>query len=160
MTAIPLERIGPALGRIPSGIFLCVCRKDGRNLPFIASWVQQASMSPPCLTVAVQETREALSFCEPGKGSLTLSILPAGSSHLMKPFFGETGQDPFGGLDTRRNGAGGVYLAEAMAWIECRVLSLTPAGDHRVVVAEVLDGEVLDSGREPWVHLRKNGLRY
>ncbi len=160
MTEAPLDRIGPALGRVPSGIFLCVCRAEEKVLPFIASWVQQAAMNPPCLTVAVQETREALSLCEPGKGAFTLSLLPAGASHLMKPFFGDSGEDPFGDLETRSNGSGGLYLAEALAWFECSVLGRAPAGDHQVIIGEVLEGEILDPGKEPWIHLRKNGLRY
>ncbi len=160
MDEIVRERVGTALGRIPSGIFVCACRSGGEVLPFVASWVQQASMDPPCVSVAVQQGRRALSLLAAPEAAFTLSILPAGANHLMKPFFADPGPDPFGGLAVGRNELGGTYLEDAVAWLECRVVGELPAGDHRLFVGEVVDAACLGRDREPWLHVRKSGFQY
>lgn len=154
------ERVGAALGRIPSGVFVCACRRGEQVLPFVASWVQQAAMDPPCVSVAVQEGRRALALLQAPDAAFTLSVLPSGANDLMRPFFGDPGPDPFGGLAVARNAQGGTYLEAAVAWLECCVLGSAPAGDHRIVIGEVVDGELLAGDREPWLHLRKSGFQY
>ncbi|MEZ5990519.1 MAG: flavin reductase family protein, partial [Planctomycetota bacterium] len=83
-----------------------------------------------------------------------------GRPDLMKPFFRDDGPDAFGGLVTGTGPGGGRYLAEALAWIECRVSGRIEAGAHVLVVAEVLAGDVLTSEDGPAVHLRKTGFSY
>jgi flavin reductase (DIM6/NTAB) family NADH-FMN oxidoreductase RutF len=46
-----------------------------------------------------------------------------------------------------------------VAYLECRVAGRVPAADHLLILARVVDGRVLNEGK-PWVHVRKNGLRY
>ena len=69
------------------------------------------------------------------------------------------GEDPFTGLDTLRTPGGIAALAAASGWIECRATTRAAAGDHVVVVAEVVGGDSGSAGA-PLVHVRKNGLRY
>jgi flavin reductase (DIM6/NTAB) family NADH-FMN oxidoreductase RutF len=50
-------------------------------------------------------------------------------------------------------------LADALAYLECRVEARHPTGDHDLFIARVVGGRVLGEGR-PMVHVRKSGLHY
>jgi flavin reductase (DIM6/NTAB) family NADH-FMN oxidoreductase RutF len=50
-------------------------------------------------------------------------------------------------------------LADALAYLECRVAERLPAGDHDLFIACVVEGRVLAEG-QPMVHVRKSGLHY
>jgi hypothetical protein len=51
--------------------------------------------------------------------------------------------------------------AGAAAWFECRTAQIVPAGDHDVVLADVLESREGDPGAGSLVHLRRRvrGLR-
>ena len=153
------DALAAALGRVPSGLFVCSCGVGDASRPFVASWVMQASFEPPAISIAIEDGRDALSVLDAHEGLLTLSILPEGGQALMKPFFGGDDSAPFGDLELAQTASDGRYLADALAWLECREASRARIGKHHIVLAEVLDGSMLREGT-PLVHVRKNGMRY
>ncbi len=51
-------------------------------------------------------------------------------------------------------------LDGVLAWLVCRVVARVPAGDHRIVLAEVVLGDPAGAGRPLLYHQgRFNGLR-
>ena len=154
------EGVATALGRIPSGLFVISWRDDGADRTMLASWVMQAGFSPPSVSVAVAPTRDLLDAIDRGI-PFVINVLGDSQRVLLsrvgKP--SNPGEDPFAGLDTLRTPGGTVALAAAAGWIECRGTSRAAAGDHVVVVAEIVGGDSGSAGA-PLVHVRKNGLRY
>ena len=51
-------------------------------------------------------------------------------------------------------------LADALGYLLCRVTGRFAAGDHDLFVAAVVAGKTLQPDGRPYVHVRKNGLRY
>ncbi|MGW4034576.1 flavin reductase family protein [Streptomyces sp. NPDC004838] len=75
--------------------------------------------------------------------------------------FARRGSDRFGPPTRWRGGPEGVPVLDGvLAWMVGRVVSRIPAGDHRIVVAEVVAGDSNGAGR-PLVHHqgRFGGLR-
>jgi len=126
----------------------------------LASWVMQAGFSPPSVSVAVAPTRDLLDAIDRGL-PFVVNVLGESQRGLLSRFGkpSNPGEDPFAGLDTLRTPGGTVALAAAAGWIECRGTSRAAAGDHVVVVAEIVGGDSGSAGA-PLVHVRKNGLRY
>ena len=155
-----VEGIATALGRIPSGLFVIRWRLDGVDRTMLASWVMQAGFSPPAVSVAVAPTRELVAAIDRGI-PFVVNILGESQRGLLSRFGkpANPGEDPFAGLDTLRTPGGTAALAAAAGWIECRGTGQAAAGDHLVVVAEVVGGDSGSAG-QPLVHVRKNGLRY
>jgi flavin reductase (DIM6/NTAB) family NADH-FMN oxidoreductase RutF len=153
----PLSR---ALGRIPSGLYVVTTVADGAPLGFLGSFVQQVGFEPPTLVVAVGRERPHLEAIR-SFGWFALSVLDPASKGLMAPFFRSLppGQSPFDDVATATTPEGLATLADALAWIECRVLGEHPAGDHVVVFGEAVRGQMTRDG-EPLVHLRRNGFSY
>jgi flavin reductase (DIM6/NTAB) family NADH-FMN oxidoreductase RutF len=156
----PPSALARALGRIPSGLYILTTQEDGRALGFVASLVMQTGFSPPTVCVAVGKDRPHLAAIR-HSGRFGLSILDAASNGLMAPFFKKLpeGASPFAGLATTRTSAGSIVFTEALAWLDCRLLSTHDTPDHTIVFAEVTDG-LLQREADPKVHLRKNGLSY
>ena len=152
--------IPTALGRIPSGLFVVAWRDGDHDRCMLASWVMQAGFAPPSVSVAVAPTRDLLAAIDRGL-PFVVNVLGESQRGLLSRFGkpSNPGENPFAGLDTLRTPGGTAALAAASGWIECRATTRAAAGDHVVVVAEVVGGDSGSAGA-PLVHVSKNGLRY
>jgi len=152
--------LSAALGRIPSALYVVSSLRAGEPVGFVGSLVQQVGFSPPTLCLAVAKDREPLRDLRATR-RFSLSLLDAASRSRMGRFLKhhEPGVSPFAGLALGHTPAGLPYLAEGLAWFECRIVGEHESGDHVVVFAEVDAAATLHAG-EPHVHLRRNGLSY
>jgi flavin reductase (DIM6/NTAB) family NADH-FMN oxidoreductase RutF len=155
-----LKQWAPALGRIPSGLFVVTARHDGLETGMLASWVQQCSFEPPQLTLSIKRGREIGAWLAEGE-PFVVNILDDSQTDMISHFGrGFAPDEPaFDGLAVERAPCGAVVLAEALAFLECRVQSFLPVGDHDLFVARVAGGGLLNEGQS-MVHVRKSGLHY
>jgi flavin reductase (DIM6/NTAB) family NADH-FMN oxidoreductase RutF len=155
----PSEALAAALGRVPSGLFVVATRLAGRDIGFVGSFIQQVGFAPPTVMVAIASGREHLAGAR-ASGRFTVSVLGEGDRGLMRPFFKPPLEgSPFDQLATSTTATGGVVLAEALAWLDCRVVGEHTAGDH-VVVFGVVEAGARNRDGAPLVHMRRNGLAY
>ena len=152
--------VARALGRIPSGLFIVTTLREAEPVGFLGSFVMQAGFEPPTVSLAVGRDRPHLADIR-RSGRFALSVLDPQSRGLMAPFLRklDEGASPFQTLSVRRTAAGSVVLADALAWLDCRVLGEHATPDHVLVLGEVLEGALQREG-EPATHVRKNGLSY
>lgn len=62
--------------------------------------------------------------------------------------FARSGADRFGPSTFWRSGPEGVpLLDDVLAWLVCRVVARVPAGDHHIVIAQVVEGDAVGGGR-------------
>ncbi|MDA9728784.1 diflavin flavoprotein [Prochlorococcus sp. AH-736-N17] len=155
-----------ALGRVIGS--LCVLTaskgKDENNIKgaMLASWVSQASFSPPGLSIAVAKDRSVESLLQVGD-SFALNILSEQDfkeplKRFTKPF--APGEDRFEGLDTELTPNKQIIIPESLAWLDASVKERMECGDHWVIYAEVLHGNILKSDSLTAVHHRKTGASY
>lgn len=149
-----------ALGRIPSGLFVISWNHAGADRTMLASWLMQAGFAPPSVTIAVAPSRGLLSALDDGC-PFVVNILGDSQRSLLSRFGrpAAPGEDPLADLAVGRSPSGIAILPDSSGWLECRGVSRVSAGDHVVVVAEVVAGETGPAG-SPLVHVRKNGYRY
>ena len=149
-----------ALGRVPSGLFILTVRHGDAETGMLASWVQQCSFEPPQVTLAIKRDREILDWLTPGL-LFTLNILDDTQTDMIVHFGrGFSLSEPaFAGLEVERPEGGAPVLSEALAYLECRVVSRCAAGDHELVIGQVIRGRLLGEGH-PMVHVRKSGSHY
>jgi flavin reductase (DIM6/NTAB) family NADH-FMN oxidoreductase RutF len=154
------KQLASALGRIPSGLFIVTARHGDAETGMLASWVQQCSFQPPQLTVAVRKGRYVLDWLTDG-GEFVVNILDDTQTDMVS-HFGRgfaPGEPAFEGLDIDRPAGAPPVLRAALGYLRCRVAGRLDAGDHEVVLAEVVGGQVLGDG-QPMVHVRKSGSHY
>ncbi|HLJ94332.1 MAG TPA: flavin reductase family protein [Gemmataceae bacterium] len=154
------RELAAVLGRIPSGLFILSVRQGQAETGMLTSWVQQCGFAPPLISVALQRDRPIIAWLTQG-AAFTLNILDDGQTDMVAHFGrGFTLEESaFAGLDIERPPTGGPVLRKALAYLECRVTSRCPAGDHELLLAEVLAGRVLNEG-QPMVHIRRTGFHY
>ncbi len=154
-----VERIGAALGRIPSGCSILTINHDGRSTGLLVSWVQQAAFEPPSLTVCIKQGRYVAEWID-HTGRFLLNAIGSDSSKLFKHFGkGFTAEeDAFAGLETEDTPFGPL-LVECIAHFGCEVTQRITVGDHYVYAATVAAARG-NSDAAPCVHLRKTGQTY
>jgi flavin reductase (DIM6/NTAB) family NADH-FMN oxidoreductase RutF len=155
------ERVAQALADIPSGLYV-TCVKDGDKVDgFLASWVSQVSFDPPLLVIAIKPERNIHQQVLDG-AIFTLNVVGEHNKSMMKPFWSGYIEDenPFNTLPYRVNQHGGVVMEDARSTITCKLLESHLPGDHRVIVARVLDSEIITTVANPLLHWRTSGLDY
>ena len=158
-TVTPTEQ---AMGRMVGSLCVVTTRQGDVSSAMLASWVAQATFSPPGFTVAVAKDRAIESLLYPDR-PFVLNILAENNylglmKHFLKPF--SPGEDRFNSVDITESDHGCPILKDALAYLECRVASRMECGDHWVVYAVVEQGQVMNPDVKTAVHHRKSGNHY
>jgi flavin reductase (DIM6/NTAB) family NADH-FMN oxidoreductase RutF len=145
--------------RHAAGVAVITARGEAGPVGFTATSLTSVSAEPPMVSFGV------------GTGGSSWPAIAA-SDHVgvhvlgehqqeLAATFARSGADRFGASTVWREGPEGVpVLGGVLAWMVCRVVARVPAGDHRIVLAEVLLGDPTGVGRPLLYHQgRFNGLR-
>src|SRR5690606_36146938 len=99
------QRIGAAIGRIPSGLFVLTAQHEDRRTGMLASWVQQVCFEPPMISVAVQKGRAIMPLISESR-RFGLCQLPEKEKVITRKFAAgiEPGEDPFLGFELVHDG--------------------------------------------------------
>ena len=148
-----------AMARLASGVSVVAAARApraGAGVEHVATVTSLTSVSlePPMVLFCVHvdaRLREALDDVD----CWAVSILDA-SAGPVADWLATPGRPAFGVLDRvpHRRGAatGAALLDRAQAWLECRTLWIRTAGDHDVVVGQVLTAAVAPGDRGALVH--------
>ncbi len=157
------EKIGPAIGRLASGVYIVTVDVAGKKDGMLATWITQAGFDPPSLVVSVNKQRDILRAMNVGD-RFTINVLSNRNMDIFKAFAKPHNDEKFDGLSLKESlqssTSAGPVFAEAVSYIDLKVQSVTEVGDHVLVVGEVIDGELLNGQDEPMTHLRKDGFKY
>ena len=156
------SELDKAIGRISGGLYIITAQKGETNGAMLASWVTQASFDPPGFTVAVAKDRAIESLLQVDD-TFVLNILEEGNyQNLMKHFLKRfpPGADRFAGVKIQTGNNGSPILIDALAYLECQVISRMDCGDHWIVYSKVSTGRVSKPDALTAVHHRKVGNYY
>jgi flavorubredoxin/flavin reductase (DIM6/NTAB) family NADH-FMN oxidoreductase RutF len=151
-----------ALGRLSGGLYVITAKRGEAVSAMLASWVAQASVEPLGITIAVAKDRAIESLMHVGD-RFVLNVLEEGNyQHLMRHFLKrfKPGQDRFEGIETQPAENGSPILNEALAYLECQVISRLEGDDHWIVYSTVDSGRVSNVDGLTAVHHRKVGNHY
>jgi flavin reductase (DIM6/NTAB) family NADH-FMN oxidoreductase RutF len=139
------------LSRFPSGVTIVSARDEtGRDCGMTVSAFCSVSLVPPLVLVCVDHdaTMHAVLMREPDIG---ISVLSAAQRGLSE-HFAERDAHGWEEVPHTRGESGVPLVAGAAATLECRVQQRHEAGDHTVLIAEVLRGSPTDAA--PLVYYR------
>ncbi|GAA2935330.1 flavin reductase family protein [Streptomyces enissocaesilis] len=136
-----------------------ITAQGSRPVGFTATSLNSVAAEPPLISFGV------------GTGSSSWPVL-AEAEHVgvhilaedqrdLAATFARSGADRFAPPTRWRTGPEGVPVLDGvLAWLVCRVVARVPAGDHRVVLGQVVAGDPSGSGRPLLYHQgRFNALR-
>ncbi|MFE0510732.1 flavin reductase family protein [Streptomyces sp. NPDC058964] len=148
-----------AFRRHAAGVAVITARGDSGPVGFTATSLTSVSAEPPLLSFGIgtgASSWPAISTT----GHVGVHILGEHQSDLAATF-ARSGADRFGAPTAWREGPEGVpVLDDVLVWLVCRIVGRVPAGDHRIVLGEVVVGDPAGAGRPLLYHQgRFSGLR-
>ena len=149
-TEISGERLRHVLGHLPTGVTVLTGRGPDGPAGMAANSVTSVSLDPPLILVCPAKVSETWPVLR-AAGRFCVNVLAEHHEEISRRF-ARKGVDRFEGLGVHDRAAGPA-LDDAVAWIDCTVRDEHDAGDHSIVVADVLGMDAVEE-RVPLVFLR------
>ena len=149
------------LRQFPYGLYALTVTHDGEEHGMTANWVTQASFDPPMVAVAVENTSRTIGMIRDAR-HFAINLFQRTQRDVAGKLGRSSAQAPhkLKGIKTKPAPASGVpLLVDALGWVECRLVTTLPAGDHTVVLGEVLNAGVEHGDAQP-LTLGEAGFTY
>jgi flavin reductase (DIM6/NTAB) family NADH-FMN oxidoreductase RutF len=148
-----------ALRMVSYGLYVITSATPDDRGAFLCNWLTQCSFEPPLIVVAVENEAHSLKVMR-ASGQFAVSVLETGQRELAGWFGRHSDKvgDKLAKRELLATPLGMPLLPEALAWWECRMMGVTPAGDHQLVLAEVIDAGVIRDGTP--LQLKETGFKY
>lgn len=148
------------LERFPYGLYVVTVTHDGDEHGMTANWITQASFEPPMLAVAIENTSRTIALIRDAH-HFGVSLLTTGQRELAGKLARTSEQAPqkLKGVKTKVAAGQTPVLSDGVGWVHCRVVATLPAGDHTLVLGEILEAGVENGDAEP-LTLKWAGLKY
>lgn len=132
------------LGHFPTGVTVVTARSSDGPVGMAVGSFASVSLEPPLVaffaglnSASWPQIEEAGAFC--------VNVLAADQEDLSRRFASKD-DDKFTGIGWEPAGSGSPLLQGVLAWIDCDIESVTPAGDHVCVMGRVRDLDVVHDG--------------
>ncbi len=141
------------------GLFAVTAKHGEEVSAMTVNWITQASFEPPMLALAVEQDSHSRKVIE-ASGAFAVNVYETGQRDLAGQLGKTQGKHPakFNEVPHRAAPSGLPLLEAALGWVECRVVSSVPSGDHIVFIAEVVEAGVNREGTP--LTLKETGFRY
>ncbi|MHB1063054.1 MAG: flavin reductase family protein [Georgenia sp.] len=143
-----VQRYRATIARRAGGVSVVSVRAGGRDLAMTASDVASVSLRPPMVLFCAYSDgrlREALDEVDTWAISVLDAAGAVAAERLAEP--GRPARGQLLGIDHHPGPRSGAALLDpAQGWIECRTAWIKTAGDHDIVVGDVLDATLGSTG--------------
>jgi flavin reductase (DIM6/NTAB) family NADH-FMN oxidoreductase RutF len=132
-----------ALRMIPYGLYVLTAESGPDTAAATVNWVTQASFAPPLVAVGVKADSHVHAVIKQAN-AFALNVLGKGQDAMAYAFFkpAERQGSTISGQPYRAGSTGAPILANAPAFVECRLVATVEKGDHSLFVGEVVDAGV------------------
>jgi flavin reductase (DIM6/NTAB) family NADH-FMN oxidoreductase RutF len=143
---VPPDTFRRVLGQFPTGVAVVTAmRRDGQPVGMAVGSFTSVSLEPPLVGFLPAVTSKTWPEIE-AYGGFCVNILSAEQESLCRTF-SRSGADKFADVAWRPSPNGAPILEDGLAWIDCGLERVDPAGDHYFVLGAVQDLAVqADSG--------------
>lgn len=130
------------MGRFATGVTIVTTRCGDRLAGMTANAVASLSLTPPLVLVAVDKTALFHAALTEGR-CFAMNILTEQQEALSRRF-AQRGPKDFSDLQLTTAVTGAPVLIDALAYVDCRLYTVLPGGDHDIFVGEIVAGEARD----------------
>ena len=145
-----MSEIAALFHRLSYGVYVVGVAAGDRRDGFTAAWVMQASFDPLLLALSINSSNASYELLHAG-GGFTVNVLKQGQLELARRFGTRSGrnEDKLAGIPWRPGRTGAPILEQALAYFECELAGRHRAGDHELVLGQVVNGKILDPSAAP-----------
>lgn len=146
--ALDAQRVRQGFGHFPCGVAVRAARLDGDDhILVVSSLAVGISLHPVLVLCSVQHASSTWPKLRLA-GRIGVSILSAGQQQMCRQLESRDRTLRTRGIAFQCTPGGAIAFDGVAGWMECRIYDEHPAGDHDIVVLEVLDMETRPE-REP-----------
>jgi flavin reductase (DIM6/NTAB) family NADH-FMN oxidoreductase RutF len=154
------HQLATALAGLTTGIYVLTVRAGERQHGMSSSWVTQVS-GAPVLIMAAMDQEHVTHQMVLQSGAFALNIVGTQSKHLEDYFYSAQSRQPdnLAPFVLEIGHTGTPLLRDALASLDCRLVSTQVAGDHTLCIGEVVEVYVRNTDRPltsqelPYVYL-------
>jgi flavin reductase (DIM6/NTAB) family NADH-FMN oxidoreductase RutF len=152
------ESFVDVLQKLPLPVTVVTVGRGGAENALTVSWMCPASFDPPQVVFAADKHHYSVDFLRSTK-NFVVNVLRDGQQRLAGHFSRQSivGEDKLQAVATRESDTGAAILSDALSYLDCEVAAVHEAGDHLLVIGNVVDAGILSDG-EPLTTAA--GLRY
>lgn len=148
------------LRHFPYGLYVITVAHDGEDHGMTANWLTQAAFDPPMAVVAIENTSKTIGMIRDSH-HFAINLLQSSQRDLAAKLGRSSEQAPqkLKGIKTKPAPVSATpVLVDALGWVECRVVATLPAGDHTLVLGEIVAASVEHDGTP--LTLQDAGFKY
>ena len=142
---IDAARYRQVLGHFATGVTVVTTARRGDAAGLAVNSFTSVSLDPPLVAFCVALSSSTWPRIQ-AVGAFCVNILAEDQDDLCR-VFATSSADKFRGVGWRPAESGAPILAGALAWLDCSVQDVHPAGDHLIVVGGVRELGVAREGR-------------
>jgi flavin reductase (DIM6/NTAB) family NADH-FMN oxidoreductase RutF len=134
------KEILSALKRLEYGVHIVTMGKGNDGNAFTASWLTQVSSEPPMIVLAVHNKHQSSRMLEE-HGAFVVNFLGQDDIATAKTYYGpaESGYQKLKNSTVAASAiTGTAMLHGAAGYLDCRIVKKIPAGNHTLLLAEVV----------------------
>jgi flavin reductase (DIM6/NTAB) family NADH-FMN oxidoreductase RutF len=126
-----------------SGVYIVTSMYRNQLAGCTCVWVTRASFNPPLIAVNMSPVRHTFQIIEQGR-RFCVNVMGASGLEQARFFGFHSGhmEKKFQSADFRPSENGSPILTQAVSYLDCQLHSIVPAGDHRLVIGEVLSAAI------------------
>lgn len=148
------------LRHFPYGLYAVTVAYGGEDHGMTCNWLTQAAFEPPMVVVAIENTSRTIGMVRDSH-HFAINVFLKGQRDLAAKLGRSSDQTPqkLKGIKTKPAPVSGApILVDCLGWVECRVVASLPAGDHTLVLGEVVAAGVEHEGEA--LTLEEAGFKY
>ena len=124
------------LGHYASGITIIAGHDGHEPLGFTCQSFYSVSVAPPLISFSVKANSTTYPRIR-RTGRFCVNVLSE-TQQAVSDQFGRQATDKWAGIDWHMSDASNPIIASTLMWLDCKIVSEHRAGDHNIVVGEVI----------------------
>ncbi|WP_347986543.1 flavin reductase family protein [Methylomonas sp. AM2-LC] len=130
---------------LTQGVYVIAVKDQQREHAFTAAWVMQVSFNPPMLAFSINPQHYSYQILKAG-GQCSINVLAKEQLPIATHFGDSNIRDKMTAYSWQLAPSGVPVLKVALAYFDCVVSHSMPAGDHEIMLCQVLDAKILHVG--------------
>ncbi len=138
------KKIAAVLRKLEYGVYVVTMGKGNDGNAFTASWVSQVSSAPPMIALAVHNKHQSSRYLQE-HSAFVLNIIDKDQIAVAQTYYGpaESGYDKLKHSAVKPSPVTETAMLDgAIGYLDCRIVKMVPAGNHTLLLADVVAGEV------------------
>jgi len=130
------------MGHFATGVTIVTTHHEGEFHGMTANAVTSLSLEPPLILVSVDRQANMNRYLN-SSACFAVNILTENQEDLSTRF-AKRGPKYFSDINHRTEVTGSPVFEQALAYVDCKLVNILPAGDHDIFIGEIVAGETAE----------------